>query len=369
METTKTTTTTTTTNSTDDSALLHRQQEELASLDHRRNALEQEAQGITSKLLSPTGDNGTGRPIGIDTPLVDVDGYPRADIDLYLARTLRGRLAEIRTDLRQLMAEMEQLLSSRPFESTTTSSSQPQQQPAAAKVRNEQQARLATKPKPKYDPVTGKWVVKNWDGTIAGAGANHDGVRTFDSIEDTVVMPPLGGLSTMTLQHQEQQSTTTRTNNNTTLDTHMTEASGPSESTTTASSSSSLSLANLVANCKPLAKVNAVAPHSPAAEAGLMEDDLILQFGTISVPKNNNDNHDEHDAAAAAAFAQVAELVPMVAGQQDKIVLVIQRPVSNNDNNNEDDDNQQPSSLHSLELVPRPWNGRGLLGCHIVPIL
>lgn len=81
----------------------------LAALDVKRKALEMEADAIHSELTSP-GPEGQP-PMGIDTPLVDEDGYPRADIDVYRARTLRGRFKTIQTDHKALMKELEQGLS------------------------------------------------------------------------------------------------------------------------------------------------------------------------------------------------------------------------------------------------------------------
>ena len=37
-----------------------------------------------------------------------------------------------------------------------------------AQDEEEKKARLAPKPKPKFDPKSGKWVVKSWDGSVAG---------------------------------------------------------------------------------------------------------------------------------------------------------------------------------------------------------
>ena len=45
--------------------------------------------------------------MGITTPLVDDEGYPRADIDVYRARTLRKRLIEIRNDRKAVLEKME----------------------------------------------------------------------------------------------------------------------------------------------------------------------------------------------------------------------------------------------------------------------
>jgi hypothetical protein len=30
-------------------------------------------------------------------------------------------------------------------------------------------------PKPKYDPAPGKWVIRNWDGTVAGVNNGDQG--------------------------------------------------------------------------------------------------------------------------------------------------------------------------------------------------
>jgi hypothetical protein len=40
----------------------------------------------------------------------DHEGFPRADIDLYRARSLRKRLAEIKTDLKAIMINVEKEL-------------------------------------------------------------------------------------------------------------------------------------------------------------------------------------------------------------------------------------------------------------------
>jgi hypothetical protein len=78
---------------------------ELLSLDQQRKALEEEASAITSELTASIDGK---EPMGISTPLVDKDGYPRADVDVYRARYLRKRLHEIRFDHDGLMKQMEQ---------------------------------------------------------------------------------------------------------------------------------------------------------------------------------------------------------------------------------------------------------------------
>ena len=82
-----------------------------------------------------------------------------------------------------------------------------------------------------------------------------------------------------------------------------------------------------------------MAPQSPAEQAGLLEGDLILSFGKISL--------DTHDSPMPA----VGQLVPEAAGAQSEIDIVVRRQ----------------NTIHTVQLMPKPWAGRGLIGCHIVP--
>ena len=92
--TTSTTSADSTNNATDDKT-------QLFQLDKRRHAMEEEASAIIDELTSsppPTDDGKTVEPMGISTPLVDEEGYPRADVDVYRARHLRKRLNELKFD-------------------------------------------------------------------------------------------------------------------------------------------------------------------------------------------------------------------------------------------------------------------------------
>ena len=70
-----------------------------------RELLENEADMIAQQLKSP-GPNGEP-PAGLKDPLVDSEGFPRGDIDLFEVRAKRNRLAIINTDYRALMKEIE----------------------------------------------------------------------------------------------------------------------------------------------------------------------------------------------------------------------------------------------------------------------
>jgi 26S proteasome non-ATPase regulatory subunit 9 len=44
--------------------------------------------------------------VTMETPLVDRDGFPRADIDIYAVRGARKRIIELRNDLKENMEEI-----------------------------------------------------------------------------------------------------------------------------------------------------------------------------------------------------------------------------------------------------------------------
>lgn len=70
---------------------------ELELLTSQRQALEIEASAIYSELTS-AGPNGEP-PAGIKDPIVDNEGFPRGDIDLYNVRNKRKRLNVINTGI------------------------------------------------------------------------------------------------------------------------------------------------------------------------------------------------------------------------------------------------------------------------------
>ncbi|EHA57451.1 hypothetical protein MCOR27_011042 [Pyricularia oryzae] len=93
----------------------------------------------------------------------------------------------------------------------------------------------------------------------------------------------------------------------------------------------------------PFAKVNSVVDNSPADSAGLKAGDLVRNFGYV-----NRTNHD--------GLKKVAECVQGNEGQT--ILVKVSRSTGS-------------GQTQELQLSIRPrrdWGGRGLLGCHIIPI-
>ncbi|KAJ7134644.1 hypothetical protein C8R44DRAFT_430786 [Mycena epipterygia] len=89
---------------------------------------------------------------------------------------------------------------------------------------------------------------------------------------------------------------------------------------------------------KPFAKVDGVSPGSPAAEAGLQRNDLVVKFGSLT--------------QQSFSSSSLKPLVDVVAAHENRsIPLKVLRS----------------EQIVFLSLTPKSWGGRGLLGCHIVP--
>ncbi|KAI0365735.1 hypothetical protein BV20DRAFT_1027655 [Pilatotrama ljubarskyi] len=191
------------------------------SLVARKDAIEAEMEAQFSILQS--------NAVTMDTPLVDPEGFPRADIDVWAVRHARVRIIELRNDHKALMDKI---------------------MVALQEV---------------YDPT-----------------AQSQPPSTSDSSENSA------------------------------------SESGP----------------------QPFARVDGVAPGSPAATAGLLREDLILSFGPLT-----------KSSFATSSLQPLAELV--AAQENQELIIEVLR---SND------------QRMRLAFVPRRgWGGRGLLGCHIVP--
>ncbi|KAH6912618.1 proteasome 26S subunit [Coprinopsis sp. MPI-PUGE-AT-0042] len=89
----------------------------------------------------------------------------------------------------------------------------------------------------------------------------------------------------------------------------------------------------------PFAKVDAVAPSSPASDAGLLQEDLIVKFGGLT--------------KRSFLSGSLQPLVQHVGSNENRSILI---EVLRGDENK------------VVHLTPRKgWGGRGLIGCHIVP--
>jgi 26S proteasome non-ATPase regulatory subunit 9 len=116
------------------------------------------------------------------------------------------------------------------------------------------------------------------------------------------------------------------------------------------------------------AYIDGVSPESPAAKCGLQRGDWILRFGTLCILAGNGEIHSQ------AAFDELPSLVASYEGQsievvvcRDARVMGERRPVGRKLISVNDP--EEPLSVVTINLTPKRWEGRGLLGCHIVPII
>ena len=210
-----------------------------------------------------------------------------------------------------------------------------------AQDEEEKKARLAPKPKPKFDPKSGKWVVKSWDGSVAGV--ENGETRSFDDLYATNKSGPLASNLGGTVGQREQSSGGSSS------------SIGGSENGTTQQQTSLQQQLRAQQNnvsfqehTTPFAIIDEVSSNSPASEAGLLENDVIIRFGDI-----NSTNHRE--------FRAIAELVPLTASGNKSIKVAVRRKTM------ELGGIVEVIKTEIVELKPRSWGGRGLLGCHIRP--
>ncbi|XP_001635592.2 26S proteasome non-ATPase regulatory subunit 9 [Nematostella vectensis] len=90
-------------------------------------------------------------------------------------------------------------------------------------------------------------------------------------------------------------------------------------------------------NLTPFLRVESVTPHSPAAKAGLEVGDNILKFGSLS-------------AQNFQGLQNIASVVQHSKGIPLHVTI------------------QREDKRKNISLTPNTWPGKGLLGCHIVPI-
>lgn len=291
--------------------------------------------------------------MGIDTPLVDSEGYPRSDIDIYRARSLRKRFHEIKTDYKVLEGRIERGLLELSALRDATGQGGSRGGDGAARAMSkdkvneaqEIQARKAPKPKPKFDPVTGKWVVKSWDGSVAGV--ENGEVRKFEDLSHSsegalasiaagssgggsggVTAPPQQGSSSQ--QRPSSSSTTTTAN---------------IEQTSSTASSTQHTIA-----LKPFAIIDQVFANSPSQEAGIQEGDLLLRFGTVT-----SDNHGDFNSIKRAIVTELS----LAAANECSISVAVRRTTAMLGGVAE------MIRTETFDLTPREWAGKGLLGCHL----
>jgi len=109
-----------------------------------------------------------------------------------------------------------------------------------------------------------------------------------------------------------------------------------------ASASNSVEVGGAAMPPPPFALIDEVADGSPAQEAGIAIGDQICCFAGIDRRETGDLN---------ACFAAIQQLVPRSAGTTLEVIVLRGRP---------------PVRVN-IQLTPKQWQGRGLLGCHMAP--
>lgn len=119
----------------------------------------------------------------------------------------------------------------------------------------------------------------------------------------------------------------------------------PATTESSRSSGSNQQQQNTTTPTEPFAVIDAVAANSPAQQAGLVVGDQIVEFGSINHSNNKN-------------LLALGELVPEAASNNSAVKITVLRQM--------DEMDDRIREFEELTLRPQPWEGRGLLGCHIV---
>eukprot|EP00899_Mesostigma_viride_P025870 jgi/Mesvir1/6468/Mv19543-RA.1 len=305
---------------TDPSRQTRAQAKELMS---KRDAIEAEIAGVVEKLRANGG-------VGEKGPLLDKEGYPRADIDVAAARKDRHRLAELHFDHKELTKSIEALL----LQIHSSSASAPTAKPAQTAA-----------------PHTPYPVAPTPTTTAAPAGTSTASASTATAM-DVDVGDRLGtGASSSTMT---SSSTPTMTSSFAPATTSSSSASGAASSGPASHSEG-----------HAFAIIDEVAPGSPAFEDGIRLGDMVLRFGGVVLPAGTTTGHGNagtgsgagagpgggaaggvHDAASLlrAVAEEVGWCTP---GSADAITVVVFRPTE---------------GIRELRVRPREWAGRGRLG-------
>ena len=135
----------------------------------------------------------------------------------------------------------------------------------------------------------------------------------------------------------------------------------------------------------PFARVDDVAPSSPAEEAGMMRGDRVVSFGSVSVSASSSSASSSSAAAAASSPSAPAPLTRLPGevaaalasgGSIDVVVLRAGGGGGGAGSGGRGGAGSETAAAAvaavrevSLRLTPREgWGGRGALGCHLKPL-
>jgi 26S proteasome non-ATPase regulatory subunit 9 len=116
----------------------------------------------------------------------------------------------------------------------------------------------------------------------------------------------------------------------------------------------------------PFAKVNSVVADSPAATAGLQVGDTITKFGWVDWTNHERLSRvaeavSQNEGVRRITLHQIPSSRWRAGGLQVQIPITVKTLRPNPSGG--------PAETVEMQLTPRRnWGGRGLLGCHLLPI-
>lgn len=267
---------------------------------------------------------------GLHGPLVDEEGFPRADIDVHSVREARHKLACLKTDYRELQRRLEDILLRLHADRVRTNADELQ-----GVVPGDQSPTGPVPPKKKEQPprlLEGKIITftQNWASFTFELHCVHYGSLSSST---RLVMN-----SVQLCWYPLKEATHT-----TCLVWSCVADEGPA-----------------------FAVVDVVHPGSPSSTAGIVAGDRLLRLGSLRLVPS----HSRLDERVGGAFKGVAantnaqtrpvtvteifQLLPeeVASHENERIAVVLQRG----------------GRILPLWLIPRRWQGKGLLGCHLKPL-
>jgi 26S proteasome non-ATPase regulatory subunit 9 len=98
---------------------------------------------------------------------------------------------------------------------------------------------------------------------------------------------------------------------------------------------------NLENKNKPFAIINEILKDSPAESAGLLDGDKLVEFENLNLSNCSN------------PINKLPDIVQKNFNSQIKIKIIRE---------------SDPDTIIELNVIPKVWGGRGLIGCHFTPI-
>lgn len=248
----------------------------------------------------------TQKNVGLHESLVDPEGFPRDDIDVWAVRQARHTVATRHNDLKKIGEELKILveatfavLAREQSGGSNNSSSQSSIDGAAAETTESIEERNMKRFEQRRREREQR-LVQQIMGTFANGNGNNANTMT----------------TTKKQQEQEKQDKLNK----------LWEEAG----------------------VVPVATVRDVAAHSPAFLAGLLEGDVVIAVG--------NDLGSEHlqPEDSIQPVLNLADFASVIRKSEGKTLRVIVQRKGNN--------------VFDLVLVPKQWSGNGILGCGLDPI-